>query len=291
MATSTSQSTKKANNNAAADARRQAIKGIIKKHLDAYFSSTLGKQDDIVNIFTALIFHESRFNLNLPGILIPLIPGKKRMANDYEESPVIQNIRNDPNTTEIHKKRLLAGRRAMGLTQSMGWNHIKGASKKTGKCYMEILCKDDKMRADLIIAPEALASTTLEDFLLGEKNMDKMILAGLLVLEDKWKNCKPHKDGWKVGTYVFPLHISAAVAAYLGKGFSDDLGTTPLQYAATIVGGDMYKQANGASAPVIRDSAIQYASTDGPTLALSSTTRVSTSGCKESQSQPDRTKA
>ena len=278
MATSTSQSTKKANNNAAADARRQAIKGIIKKHLDAYFSSTLGKQDDIVNIFTALIHLESSFNYNARGLTIPL--ARSSGARDYWESPVIQKILNDPQSTAQHKTNLTSGLRAMGLVQSMGWNHIKGASKKNGKCLLEQLCRNDEMKSKLLVSPESLANASLEDQLLGDANMDKMILAGLLILEDKWKSCKQDGGGWKIGNYVFPLRISAAIAGYLGLGKADvRTGITPPQYAASIVGGDRYKIANGASAPAIRDSAVQYASVSGPDIALSSTTRVSPSGC------------
>lgn len=298
MATSTSQSTKKANNNAEGDRRRQDLRGIIKTHLDTHFKSTLATQNDMVNIFLALMLRESSFD-NGANSAPPAIVAKgskgETAGYSYLYSSVIQNklkeieaIRSSGSSTDDQKeaakqqyKNIYSGLTPFGLTQTMGWNHVKGASS-TGKCLIESARPD--LAPGLVIAP----GDSLKNFLLGDSNMSKNVLAGLIVLESKWNSCKPSKDGWRIGDYVYPLRISAAVSAYLGLGKADQLNTTPGAYTASIVGGSFYAKANGASAPVIRDSSIQYASSDGPLIALSSTTRVTSTGCKESQSQPSK---
>lgn len=286
MATSTSSSTKKSSNNSANDRRRQELRGIIKGHLDTYFKSTLGTQDDMVNIFLALICLESSFNAGAKGPAISL--SSSSGARDYWESTSVQSKLKEIDATiasgtatddqksaaRQQRANIQSGLKAMGLSQSMGWNHIKGGSKKDGKCLLEKARPD--LSDQLCISP----GDSLETSLLGESNMSKNVLAGLVVLESKWKACKKVASGWQIGSYVYPLRVSASVSGYLGLGAKDtQTGITPGAYTASIVGGSMYAKANGATSPVIRDSAVQYASTEGPVVATSASPRAQVAGC------------
>lgn len=265
-------------NSAVNDSRRQIIRAAIEKNLTQYFSKSLGKQEDMVNIFTALIFLESRFNVNATYTGALSYDNEYSGAADYHYSPVIQKILQTGNKYQIANEP--QGRRAWGLTQSMGWNHIRGASKKNGVCEIERIAskKDGSLVARLTVAPGEDVSTILT----GESNVENSVLAGLLILESKWDLCKQNSQGWSVGksSQVFPSRISASIGAYLGLGKADKFGTTPAMYAASIVGGAMYKTANGTSAPAIRDSKIQYASsTSGPPITLASGSNQKPTGC------------
>lgn len=273
--------TKSPNASAAAnEARRQVLRTTIDNCLKQYFSSTLGTQDDMVNIFLAQVYMESHFNVDAKfGGTLSFTTSSG--AADYYYSPAIQKILNTGSAAQKANEPL--GRKALGLTQSMGWNHIRGASRKTGKCLFETL-HNGAFASRLCVNPGDDPTAIL----LGEANIENSILAGLAVLESKWNAAKKTKDGWVIGSYVFPMRISAAVAGYLGLGAKDANGTTPQAYSASIVGGQHYLAANGASAPAIRDSSIQYASTkaNGPVMTVASGKNLSPTGCLQKETKP-----
>jgi hypothetical protein len=266
-------STKKPNaGSAASEARRQTLRATVDGVIKAHFASTLGTQDDIVNIVLGLMLLESGWNPSKHGGTVS--KGVGTSGYDYWASTPVQNILQKGSPQQ--KTNLEAGLVGVGLGQVMGWNFVRGASKVGGKCEIE------RLRPDLA---GLLCVDAGEDVLAkiqGEANIALAVTACLVLLEGKWKAVKQTKEGWSTGKYVYPLRISAAVSAYLGNGNADKNGTTPPMYAASIVGGAMYKSANGASAPAIRDSQVQYASSTAakPGTAVASASKsTSQPGC------------
>ena len=177
-------------------------------------------------------------------------------------SVVISNVMSHASAAQIQNIKD-SSVRALGLSQSMGWNHVRGASR-SGKCLMEPV-RGGQFASRLCVSPG-------EDpgrLLLGEANIENSILTGLLILEDKWNNCRPANNGtvmYKGTNYVFPSRIYAALSAYLGLGSSGDSNhTTFSNYASSILWGNAYKIANGASAPAITLQTNQYATTNAGT--------------------------
>ncbi len=271
MATSTSTAKKKQVSNAANEAKRQVFRETIKSLLATHFSGTLNTQDDMVKIFLSLMLLESSWNVDVRGKSIPVRISSG--ARDYWNSNAVKKILETGTATQISN--VTEGLRAMGLSQTMGWNHVKGASA-TGKCEIERIRPD--LAGQLCVAP----GDDIAAILVGEKNISNNILAGLAILESKWKACKAVPGGWKIGSRVFPLRISASVAGYLGLGKADVVtGKTPEDYSASIVGGDMYAKANGDTSPQIRDSKVQYATTttQGPVMTVASAKPNGPAGC------------
>jgi hypothetical protein len=163
----------------------------------------------------------------------------------------------------------------MGLTQVMGWNIIRGASK-SGKCLIESARPD--LAGRLCVSPGDSVAAKLK----GSANIENSILAGLVVLESKYKTGYAKNGYWavKIGNQerVFPSRISAAVSMYLGMGLKDAAGTTPTSYAQEIIGGIAYSKANGSVSPAIGKSRPQtaIAAANGPTTVGG---KGSTPGC------------
>lgn len=259
---------------AASDTRRQLIRDTTKSLIEQNFASTLGTQDDIVNIFMALMFYESRFNVN--AIYPTPLPARSgTISGDYYNSSVIQSMLSNPATTAQQRANEPLGRQAMGLAQVMGMYFVRGASG-SGKCFFET-ARGGKFANQLCVSP----GDDIRVKVLGDANVSNAILAGLLVLESKWNSLKLRNGAWEIAGRRFSTRIYGAVGAYLGLGSSGDAnGTTFNMYANSIVGGSAYQTANGATAPAVRDSNIQYASVTaaGPTVAVNSSTQ-GPSGC------------
>lgn len=251
------------------EAFRQTLRSTTEGLLKQYFSSTLYTVDDMSNIFLALMLKESSFNANA-RYKAPLDPYTSSGAKDYYFSPAIQSILSGSGNFD-QKQNEPEGRTALGLTQVMGWNIVKGASR-SGKCVVEQYRPDLVSR--LCINPGDSAAYKL----LGPDNIENSILAGLVVLESKYKIGSPTQSGgWGVrivsgGTsqiLQFPSRIYSAVAGYLGYGTADANGTNYLTYASQIVGGSVYAAANGAAAPSISGFKSQTAAVaySGPTTS------------------------
>lgn len=266
----------------ASDARRQIIRKTIDTAIKANFSSTLGTEQDMTNIFLALTHLESHFNVNAVGKEVN--EAVSSGARDYWNSTVIKTIRDSG--SEAQKGNINQGKHAIGVAQVMGWNVIKGASLKTGKCVVE------SVRPDLVNKLCINPGEDLTSKYLGEANLDTAVTAGLAILESKWKAAKKTKDGWQIGLYTFPLRISAAVAGYLGLGAKDVVtGMTPQAYASSIVGGAHYAAANGPGSPAVRDSEVKYAQATarGPAITIASKDTLGPSGCVSETEKPTNT--
>ena len=260
----------KVTSTSADEAIRQKLRSTTNSLLKQYFGQTLNTIPDITNIFMALMLKESHFNVNAQ-YATALNPYTSSGAADYYNSTVIRNMLTPGNPSFSIQKRdnEPEGRTAIGLTQSMGWNIVKGASAKTGKCLVE------QFRPDLISTLCINPGDSVKAKLSGEANITNSILTGLVVLESKYKAGYAKNGGWaiKLGSgssareLQFPSRIYSSVAGYLGYSSGGDANhTTYTGYANEIVGGSFYLAANGASAPRVVTTKLQTAmsSSNGP---------------------------
>jgi len=259
----------KVTSNSANEAIRQKLRSTTESVLKQYFGQTLNTVTGMSSIFMALMLKESQFNVNAE-YATALSPYTSSGAADYYNSTVIQNILTPGNPSYSLQKTYNEpeGRRAVGLTQVMGWNIVKGASK-SGKCLVE------QFRPDLIGTLCISPGDSVRAKLAGEANITNSILAGLVVLESKYKAGYAKNGGWaiKLGSgssareLQFPSRIYSAVAGYLGYSSTGDANNTTYSgYANEIVGGSFYVAANGPSAPMVTTTKTQTAigSSSGP---------------------------
>jgi hypothetical protein len=217
----------------------------------------------MTNIFLALMLKESSFNVNA-RFSHSLSPITSSGARDYQSSTAIQNMLKSG--TKEQQDNEPEGRVALGLSQVMGWNLVRGASNSgNGRCLVE------QYRPDLAPILCVNPGDSISAKLLGENNISNAIMAGLVVLESKFKAMKNVGGQWVIGVrsngvsrnLVFPTRIFGAVAGYLGYSTGGDAnGTTYLSYASEIVGGSAYATANGSSAPRV-SSYKQQSATEG----------------------------
>jgi hypothetical protein len=120
----------------------------------------------------------------------------------------------------------------------LGYYAIKG-SGTTGKSELERLRPD--LAGPILVDPGVDVSTVLN----GTDKIDNQILAGLIVLEGKYKEVAPKL----VAKGQYSNKLTAAVSAYLGLGKSDLNGMTPERYANSIIRGSAYQIANNGRGP------------------------------------------
>lgn len=252
--------------------RVESIKDRLKSLIPTYFGSTLDRETDIVNIVSGLIYRESRFNVNSVGPIVSTNRGSSGYS--YLSSPAIQSKLISGNPTE--QANINQGVRAIGLMQVMGWNMVRGGAQ-TGICEIQRLRPD--LASSLLVNPGEDIFTQF----LGEANIDKALLAGLIILEGKYKATLPNGSTFYVKgdpySRIFISKMQGAVAAYLGLGKSDNLGTTPFEYAQSIIGGDAYIAANGKNKIKISDSNPMIVSSAGPSTNGSSRPLAGEPGC------------
>ena len=225
-------------------ALKQTVRGIISSSIDTYFKSTLGTEPGIVDYVMGLVQMESSFRPGITGPMVSEVATPKQKvpssrARQYIESGPVQAILATGSAEQ--KRNLQSGKVAQGLMQVMGWNIVRGGSSKTKRCEVE----ESKQTA---IAQRILvnAGESIESRLLGEANMENNILAGLLILEQKYLSARRSSTGWYVGKATFSSRVRAAVGAYLGVA-ANDLVTrvSAEEYVASIVEGESFRVANG----------------------------------------------
>lgn len=261
------------------DAFKQEVRGLVASTIDQYFKATLGTEQGVVDYFMALIQEESGYRPGVTGISVSEVPTARQAkassgAKSYMSSQVIKNIL--ATGTPQQRANVQSGKVAQGLTQCMGWNIVRGASG-SGKCLVE-----ETGRADLIAALCVNAGDSIEAKLLGSENIPTNILAGLTVLDSKYKAARKASGGWRVyGGAVFSTRIAASVGAYLGTSVDVATGKTVQSYVQDIVGGNSYVKANGDSAGT-GGTATKTAlnATTGPTTNAP-TNSVSIPGCSK----------
>jgi hypothetical protein len=253
-------------------ATRQSIRAVITSTINANFANTLGTVTDIVNIVMALCYTESSLNPNgAPG---PNVGITQNIGKDYWTSTVIVAARATANPQQLAN--IGQGLNAWGLMQCGGWNLVKGASKAgAGRTEIEV------SRPDL--APQLMvnAGESLSAKFHGDATVSNQILAGLVMLESKFKRVRGSGSAFQIGRFNFGLKIAAAVAGYIGLGSHDSLGTTPQAYSNKIVYGSSYTAANGpgsaSKAAANNPNAVQTAG--GPVTVGSPSTNLTPVGC------------
>ena len=250
---------------------KQTVRAILKEYLKNNFASTLGQEKDIENICMALMYRESSFNTSAHG---PAYGASHlRTILTY---PAVSNVYAQGSADQ--RRNIVSSASAYGLGQVTGYYCIKGCGA-TGKCEMERLRPD--ITGNIVVPPGVDVATTM----LGDANISNQILAHLVVLEGKYKEIAPRL----VAKGTYSNKITAAVAAYLGLGGSDSLGTTPQAYATSIIYGSAYKMANGgtgsdgspllAGAGAATTNPVSNQSANGPTISAASGQNLSVAGC------------
>ena len=253
------------------------IKDILKQLIPQYFGSTLARETDIVNIVAALIKRESSFNPDAIGI--PVSTRKGTGGARYLSSSAISSALATSSPTETINIQV-GGVQAMGLMQVMGWNFVRGGSP-SGRCEIE------RLRPDLAGLLCVNPGDSIPAAIVGSSNISKALLAGLTILEGKYKAVQQNGDIFYFKNdsrkHEFSSKISAAVGAYLGLGIADALGTTAESYVQSIVGGEAYLAANGiGNNPKISNSVVVIASNNGPSTNGSGRSRIGVAGCTPS---------
>jgi hypothetical protein len=220
---------------------KQNILTVVQQQLPQYFASTLNQVPDIVNIFMGLCYQEGALNPNIqpgyPQTSKVNTPGT--VAYDYWQSTPIIAARAQVNPTILAN--VTDGLRAWGLTQVGGWNVVRGASKANGKTIIESSRPD--LAGQLMVNP----GDSIRAKYNGAANLNNMILAGLVILENKYTSfVKGSGTRWTAGNLTFNSRIAAAVAAYYGTSMSAN--PTPYAYSASVMtGGASYNAAKSAT--------------------------------------------
>jgi hypothetical protein len=252
---------------------KQNVKTIITNLLGQYFSSTLNRESNIANIVMAMVQQESSFSYNAIGPVISTSVSSG--AKDYWNSQPVQNV--IVSGTPTQRSLVAQGLQAYGLLQVMGWNFIQGASKKNGQTEIQV------SRPDLAGTLCVPAGTDLTPLYQGQATASNQVLAGLVMLESKYKHINQTSSGWHYGnsSQYFTSKIAAAIGAYLGLGGYDRAtGMTPNQYVSNIVYGKMYVLANGSSSMGTSPNATNVASTSsGQTVNIASGNNQVPPGC------------
>ena len=220
---------------------KQNILTIVQQVLPQYFASTLNQVPDMVNIFMGLCYQEGALNPNIqPGYpQNSKVNTKGTVAYDYWQSTPIIAARAKLNPTILSN--VTDGLRAWGLTQVGGWNVVRGASKANGKTIIEASRPD--LAGQLMVNP----GDSIRAKYNGEANLQNMILAGLVILENKYTSVVSGSGtNWTAGKLKFNSRIAAAIAAYYGLSMAAN--PTPYQYSASVMtGGASYNKAKSAT--------------------------------------------
>ena len=238
----------------------QKLRGVVDDLLKKWFPTTLLTTEtpqgmDIRDIILAQMHLESKF---ISGTSSIKASPSSSIAQDYFKSGPVQNKSKTGTAAEINN--ISQGWSAWGLGQSMGWNHVIGASLKDGVCEIERVAKQGNLgagaTAGLLIKPgESMVSVVgpvcnLTDAFNPTKHpngvtfITRQVMSELIILYGKYLAVRRDSTGaWKYGTHSvnrFRTRIEAMIGAYLGDGAVDANGTSPVTYAARIVGGSDY---------------------------------------------------
>lgn len=254
---------------------RAKVKDTIKTLIDTHFTNTLGRENDIVNVVNAIAYHESRYNSTAIGPVVSSLKGT--YGYKYITSSTCQIILNNSSTdvdTMTKKDNIKKGLRAFGLIQVMGWNVIRGATQ-TGICEME------RLRPDLAPSLIISAGDSLADNFLGEANIEKQLLAGLILLESGYKLCQKSGQNYSImyngNEVTFSSKLAGTVATYIGLGKSDGY-ITPETFINRIMYGEAYIAANGNNTATYT-VANNLISSNGPSSSSTGLKPITVVGC------------
>lgn len=248
---------------------KQVCLTTINNLLNQYFANTLGKEKDIAKIVMAIIQQESSFKSGISGPVVSTSP--HTIGFDYWNSVPITNLR--LNGTPDQKSNITQGLVAWGLMQSMGLNHIRGASS-SGKCLMET-AHGGQFASTLCVNPGESIATLLGP----SSSISNQILAGLVVLESKYVAVKQVGNQFSISGITYNSRIEAAIRGYIGGGTYDTgNGYSSATYVSSVYYGKVYQIANNLSnSPGAPNTAEGAAG--GPTITVASGDNQHPPGC------------
>jgi hypothetical protein len=248
---------------------KQICSTTINNLLQQFFANTLGKETDVVKLIMAQIQTESHFNVNAQGP--SLNPVNSSGARDYINASAVQSVIGKGISQQ--SVNIDQGLRAWGVMQSMGWNHVKGGSQKLGKCLVEIARPDLVSR--LCVNPgESLAAK-----LNGQSTVEDQILAGLVVLEQKYKLVKQAGNKFTIGQFTYDSRMQATFRGYIGLASNDKgNGSSSEAYVSTIYYGANFTKANGPGGVAVANKSAEGAAA-GPAITVASGDNKHPDGC------------
>jgi hypothetical protein len=267
--------------NSLSDENRQVVRSIIKSAIEKDFAQTLGKVDDIVNIFMGLVCHESSFrsNINIDSA---------NPLSSYMSSAAYKKVQSS-GSPDQKRNATEASTYVYGLAQVRGAYFVKGGGP-SNKCEIERLRPDFVDKLCVAMGDSVAAKVN------GDANREVAIYAGLTILEDTYKSSVKDSEGnWWIPErkgLSFPTRIHSAVAYYLGVG-ADKNGTRPSDYANSILGlvpgGGKYYEANrvaSASSMTVQGQAqIHNSVANGPPQTIASGKNLRPTGCSVIKTQ------
>ncbi len=242
---------------------KQIIEAEVKRLIKTHFSATLGTINNISNLVLACIYKESSFNPAARSV----IHGDKQVKRFSKYSAIAAKL-SSKDTTEEERANMRNSVRGYGLMQATGWYIIKGAGPG-GQNELSRMRSD--LAGPLLVEPGIDVGT-----ILGPTNIVNQLLAGLIILEDKYKTAGSKVANPPTRDKPYTSRISATFGGFLGHKGVDANGTNGVGYAASIVQGDSYKIANvGFSNPGTNKGTLAA----GPVRTVASGTNPGTIGC------------
>jgi hypothetical protein len=249
---------------------KQICSTTIASLLSQYFSTTLNKETDIVKLIMAQIQAESSFNYNAAGPVLSVTTSSG--AADYYYSGAIANI--ESTGSPVQRSNVIQGQQALGLMQTMGWNQVKGASRATGKQLIE------QARPDLVSILCVNPGDNLYAKFTGSATISNQILAGLAILEQKYKSVKQSGSTYTIGNLSYPSKMQCAFRGYIGLASKDNgNGSSSDAYVTKIYYGSAYVSANGSSSGGGASNPSATAAAGGPNITIASGNNQHPVGC------------
>jgi hypothetical protein len=241
----------------------QIVRSEVESLIKAHFSSTLGTIPDIVKLVLACIYKESAFNANANSG----IHGDTQLKRFLKYTAISSKFK-EATTSEQERVNMRNSVAGFGLLQATGWYLIKGAGPD-GKTELSRMRSD--LAGPLLVEPGVDINTVL-----GPTNITNQLLAGLIILEDKYKVAPSLVKNPPTVDKPYTDRIMATFGGFLGKGV-DKFGSTPQDYAASIIRGDSYRIANGSSASSPKKN--NGNTIDGPIRTAASGNNLGPAGC------------
>lgn len=238
MATSTEQASGNSRPSSSAKSYTsiQVVKAEIDKLISAYFSGTLGTIPEVTKYVLACVYKESTFNSKANSG----IHGASQLKRFLAYSAIDSKMK-AATTSEQEKANLRNSVAGFGLMQATGWYLIKGAGPGGQN---ELMRMRSDLASQLIVEPGIDINTKL-----GPGMITNQLLAGLIILEDKYRVAGSLVANPTTEKKPYTDKISATFGGFLGKG-TDKFGSTPQSYASSIIHGSAYAIANGTSSKV-----------------------------------------
>lgn len=269
----------------------QVIRDVLRSCLKhPKFQEMRSRESDLENMFMALMHKESILIVGSQGRPSDRDNNNREITYGagykFLQHPKVKAVIALENPTMTHNIKECT--KAFGLAQSMGFNHVKGISTYSSGnvCVMEDLIVkhgfEPSWVSRLVINPgDSMTKImgNLGDPAINSITLTNQIMAGLIILFDKWKMVDRYSDGvrWytKAGgaTYINHSRLLVAIGAYLGYLGTDAMGSDAQGYVAQITG-KHYQDANNNLGSNLVSSSFEVLNGNKPAkVALSENTK------------------